>query len=98
MGQPGRERFGHGDGHRLGDRITLDSGNRDQQRAVLVDGTHGHGDRNQPRIMCGLSSRPGCPNVGFSYALNTAALTAGSHTITVSATDSASPLTPVHPA
>ena len=32
--------------------------------------------------------RPGCPNVGFTYALNTAALTQGSHLLTVSATDS----------
>ena len=31
--------------------------------------------------------RPGCPNVGFTYALNTAALTPGSHVLTVSATD-----------
>ncbi len=39
--------------------------------------------------VCGfLPGRPGCPNVGYTYALNTATLTPGSHTITVSATDS----------
>ena len=32
--------------------------------------------------------RPGCPNVGYSYSLNTSALSVGSHTITVMATDS----------
>ena len=38
--------------------------------------------------------RPGCPNVGYSYSLNTSTLTAGTHTITVAATDSdATPLT-----
>ena len=31
--------------------------------------------------------RPGCPNVGFTYQLNTASLSAGSHTITAVATD-----------
>jgi hypothetical protein len=32
--------------------------------------------------------RPGCPNVGYTYQLNTAPLSSGSHTLTVSATDS----------
>src|SRR6202035_2665045 len=32
--------------------------------------------------------RPGCPNVGYSYSLNTSTLSVGSHTITVTATDS----------
>ena len=32
--------------------------------------------------------RPGCPNVGFTYALDASALSTGSHTITVTATDS----------
>jgi hypothetical protein len=32
--------------------------------------------------------RPGCPNVGYSFSLNTSTLSAGSHTITVTATDS----------
>jgi hypothetical protein len=33
-------------------------------------------------------ARPGCPNVGYSFSLNTSTLSAGSHTITVTATDS----------
>jgi hypothetical protein len=38
--------------------------------------------------------RPGCPNVGYSYSLNTSTLTAGTHTLMVTATDSdATPLT-----
>lgn len=42
--------------------------------------------------VCGVyPNRVGCPNVGFTYQLNTAALTQGSHTITVSATDTATP-------
>src|SRR5207237_1173513 len=31
--------------------------------------------------------RPGCPNVGFSFALNTAALSSGANTISVWTTD-----------
>lgn len=33
-------------------------------------------------------SRPGCPNVGYSFSLNTSTLSVGTHTITVTATDS----------
>jgi cellulose 1,4-beta-cellobiosidase len=61
---------------------------------VLVDGTavgtatYGV---SRPDVCAAYPGRAGCPNVGFSYSLNTAALTAGSHTITVTATDSASP-------
>jgi N-acetylmuramoyl-L-alanine amidase len=61
---------------------------------VLVDGTavgtatYGV---SRPDVCAAYPGRAGCPNVGFSYSLNTAALAAGSHTITVSATDSASP-------
>src|ERR1035438_1455945 len=61
---------------------------------VLVDGTavgtatYGV---SRPDVCAAYPGRPGCPNVGFSYSLNTATLTAGSHTITVTATDSASP-------
>ncbi len=33
-------------------------------------------------------ARPGCPNVGFAYLLNTAVLSNGNHTVAVSVTDS----------
>ena len=61
---------------------------------VLVDGTavgtatYGV---SRPDVCAVFPGRPGCPNVGFTYSLNTATLTVGSHTITVTATDSASP-------
>ncbi len=42
---------------------------------------------SRPDVCSAFPGRPGCPNVGFSYLLNTAMLTPGSHTITVSATD-----------
>jgi N-acetylmuramoyl-L-alanine amidase len=61
---------------------------------VLVDGTQvgtATYGASRPDVCAAYPGRPGCPNVGFSYSLNTATLTAGSHTITVSATDSASP-------
>jgi hypothetical protein len=61
---------------------------------VLVDGTVGGAATygvNRPDVCSAYPGRPGCPNVGFSYPLNTATLTAGSHTITVTATDSDSP-------
>jgi len=38
--------------------------------------------------VCGIyPGRPGCPNVGFTYQLNTTSLSAGSHTVTAVATD-----------
>ena len=38
--------------------------------------------------VCGAyPGRPGCPNVGFTYQLNTAALNPGSHTLTAMAAD-----------
>jgi hypothetical protein len=61
---------------------------------VLVDGTPAGNATygvSRPDVCAAYPGRPGCPNVGFSYSLNTATLAAGSHTITVSATDSASP-------
>jgi hypothetical protein len=61
---------------------------------VLVDGTAVGAATygvSRPDVCAVYPGRPGCPNVGFSYSLNAAALTAGSHTITVTATDSASP-------
>jgi hypothetical protein len=61
---------------------------------VLVDGTavgtatYG---ASRPDVCSAFPGRPGCPNVGYTYSLNTATLAPGSHTITVTATDSASP-------
>jgi hypothetical protein len=46
---------------------------------------------SRPDVCAVFPGRPGCPNVGFSYSLNTAALASGPHTITAAATDSASP-------
>jgi len=42
----------------------------------------------RPDVCIVYPSRPGCPNVGFNYQLNTATLSRGTHTIMVSATDS----------
>jgi hypothetical protein len=41
----------------------------------------------RPDVCAVFPSRPGCPNVGYTFSLNTATLAAGSHTITVTATD-----------
>ena len=46
---------------------------------------------SRPDVCTAYPGRPGCPNVGFTYSLNTSTLIAGSHTITVTATDSNSP-------
>jgi hypothetical protein len=43
---------------------------------------------NRQDVCMAYPGRPGCPNVGYSYALNTSGLSAGSHVITVLATDS----------
>ena len=61
---------------------------------VLVDGTPVGAATygvNRPDVCAAYPGRPGCPSVGYSYSLNTATLTPGSHTVTVTATDSASP-------
>jgi len=42
---------------------------------------------SRPDVCAVYPGRPGCPNVGFSFSLNTSGLTAGAHTITVTATD-----------
>jgi hypothetical protein len=42
----------------------------------------------RPEVCTTYPGRPGCPNVGFSYQLNSVALSNGTHTITVSATNS----------
>jgi hypothetical protein len=58
---------------------------------VLVDGlvvgnaTYG---TSRPDVCSALPGRPGCPNVGYTFALNTAGWSAGPHVITVSTTDS----------
>jgi sugar lactone lactonase YvrE len=61
---------------------------------VKVDGTAvGTAIYGIPRsdVCNAYPGRPGCPNVGYTFQLNTVLLTLGSHTITVSATDSDSP-------
>jgi hypothetical protein len=61
---------------------------------VIVDGAivgaaiYGTG---RPDVCAVFPGRPGCPNVGFTYQLNTASLSAGTHTLTVVATDTDSP-------
>jgi hypothetical protein len=53
--------------------------------AVIDNATYGI---SRPDVCTTYPGRPGCPNVGFSYQLNSVALTNGTHTITVSATNS----------
>ena len=43
---------------------------------------------SRPDVCAAYPGRPGCPNVGYSFSLNTSALSTGTHTITVTATDS----------
>jgi Bacterial Ig domain/Beta-propeller repeat len=52
---------------------------------VVGNATYG---TSRPDVCAAYPGRPGCPNVGFTYSLNTLTLTAGAHTVTVSATDS----------
>jgi hypothetical protein len=57
---------------------------------VSVDGQQvgtGSYGVSRPDVCSAYPGRAGCPNVGFSYSLNTALLSGGAHTITVSATD-----------
>jgi hypothetical protein len=42
----------------------------------------------RPDVCAAYPGRPGCPNVGYTFSLNTSTLATGSHTITVTATDS----------
>jgi hypothetical protein len=57
---------------------------------VLVDGavvgnaTYGV---SRPDVCNAYPGRPGCPNVGYTFTLNSGTLTLGSHTITVKASD-----------
>ncbi len=60
--------------------------------AVFVDGNQvGTATYGTPRSdVCGLwPGRLGCPNVGWTYSLNTSSLASGSHTLNIVATDSA---------
>ena len=43
---------------------------------------------SRPDVCAAYPGRPGCSNMGYSFSLNTSSLSAGSHTITVTATDS----------
>jgi len=43
---------------------------------------------SRPDVCAAYPGRPGCPNVGYSFSLDTSTLSVGSHTITVTATDS----------
>ena len=43
---------------------------------------------SRPDVCAVYPSRFGCPNVGYSFSLNTSTLSVGTHTITVTATDS----------
>jgi len=52
----------------------------------VVSGTATYGVA-RPDVCAAYPGRVGCPNVGYTYALNTATLTPGIHTITVVATD-----------
>jgi hypothetical protein len=52
----------------------------------VVVGTATYGT-SRPDVCTAYPGRPGCPNVGFTYLLNAEALTPGSHTLTVIATD-----------
>jgi hypothetical protein len=53
--------------------------------SVVGTATYGF---SRPDVCAVYPGRPGCPNVGFSYSLDTSRLSTGTHTITVIATDS----------
>jgi hypothetical protein len=52
-----------------------------------VVGTATYGN-SRPDVCAVYPGRPGCPNVGYSFSLNTSSLGSGTHTITATATDS----------
>ena len=61
---------------------------------ILVDGTAvGTATYGIPRpdVCAAYPGRVGCPNVGFTYQLNTLSLSSGIHTIAAAATDTDSP-------
>lgn len=43
---------------------------------------------SRPDVCAAYPGRVDCPNVGFTFAWNTAGLATGSHTLAISATDS----------
>ena len=43
---------------------------------------------SRPDVCSAFPGRPGCPNVGFTYQLNTSSFSSGKHTISACATDS----------
>jgi hypothetical protein len=43
---------------------------------------------SRPDVCADYPGRPGCPNVGYSFLLDTSTLSTGIHTVTVTATDS----------
>jgi 3-hydroxymyristoyl/3-hydroxydecanoyl-(acyl carrier protein) dehydratase len=43
---------------------------------------------SRPDVCATYPGRPGCPNVGYSFSLNTSTLSVGTHTLTVTGTDS----------
>jgi Bacterial Ig domain len=53
----------------------------------IVVGTATYG-LSRPDVCAVYPGRPGCPNVGYSFSLDTSAWIVGTHTITVIATDS----------
>ncbi|HMF76876.1 MAG TPA: Ig-like domain-containing protein, partial [Bryobacteraceae bacterium] len=54
----------------------------------VLKGTAVYGE-NRPDVCAVYASRPGCPNVGWNYSINTTQLTNGSHTLEITATTAA---------
>ena len=79
-------RIRHGDSFRVGGGQRVAVGSAINSVQVKVDGTvvgtatYGF---SRPDVCAVYPGRTGCPNVGYSYSLNTSALSVGSHTITV---------------
>jgi hypothetical protein len=42
---------------------------------------------SRPDVCNVYAARPGCPNVGYDFSLNTATLGNGTHVLTINATD-----------
>ena len=78
------------------DNVDTDLGTALSSVAIEVDGnTVGNATMgiSRPDVCQIYPSRPMCPNVGWAYTLNAAALSAGTHTITAVATDENTPPT-----